>query len=199
MKCDLQMAEPRSATLLRHTRQAIRERRLVVTSFAAEVADRYFASHEVHLRVVKLREPVGDVEAMHEAMKHNAQIVDRYIKGVLRAFPVDLEEAWTDALPEPYRLACQRELARRMGFLGAMVKQAGDCAHASMADVLHEFGEFVAISRLALATEELTHQARLRFVQELDDVVAALTSMRQQATAGVPGEVRELRPGQQHA
>ena len=189
MKSELQMGESRSHVILRFTRQAMKDRRLVVSNFAAEVADRYLASHEIHERVVKFREPVGDTDALFAAMKHNVQIVDRYITGVVKALPCDLEESWTDALPDPYRLACQRELVRRLGFLGAVAKSADDCAHGSMADVLHEFGEFVGVSGGALSREELTAEQRLRFLREADDVIAAITTLRQQIAAGQPSGV----------
>lgn len=195
MKCDLQMAEPRSATILRHTRQAILDRRLVVTAFANEVVDRYLATHELHQRVVKFREPAGDVDTMCDAMKHNAQVVDRYIKQVIKAFPSDLEEAWTAALPQPYRLACERELVRRRGFLGAKLKTEEDGAGACIADVMREFGEMVASSSDALRDGAFDGAERTRTVGEIDDVIAALISFRQTlATGAYPDKVRPAGP-----
>lgn len=188
MKCDLQMAEPRSATILRHTRQAILDRRLVVTAFANEVVDRYLATHELHQRVVKFREPAGDVDTMCDAMKHNAQVVDRYIKQVIKAFPSDLEEAWTAALPQPYRLACERELVRRRGFLGATMRTDEDGPAACIADVVHEFGEMITASSEALRDGRVDDAECARTVTEIDDVIAALISFRQTLAKGrAPG------------
>lgn len=184
MKRDLQMAEPRSATILRHTRQAILDRRLVVTGFANEVVDRYLATHEVHKRVVKFREPAGDVDTMCDAMKHNAQVVDRYIKEVIKTFPADLEESWTAALPQPYRLACERELVRRRGFLGATLRTDEDGPAACIADVMHEFGEMVSASSEALRDGEFDPSECTRTVSEIDDVIASLISFRQLLAKG---------------
>lgn len=178
------MAEPRSATILRYTRQAVNEHRLVVTTFANEVVDRYLATHPMHMRVVKFREPAGDVDALCDALKHNAQIVDRYIKGVLKAFPADLEEAWTTALPAPYRAACECELVRRRGFLGAKLRTQADRADASIADVMHEFADFVSANGEAMVDGQYDAVERARTVHEIDDVIAALISFRQQL-AGV--------------
>lgn len=196
MKNDLQVAASRSGVLLSYTRRAIRERQLVVTTFAAEVAERYLARHEVHERVVKFREPVGDTGQLMEAMRHNTQIVDRYIKGVVRAFPADLEEAWTDALPPAYRLPCRRELVRRLGFLGALVRPAGECAHVAMADVMHEFAEFVAVAGAALRDGKVTAEERAAVLREITDAQAALESYRHQMTSGTDGAGRvvELSP-----
>ncbi|HVI60108.1 MAG TPA: hypothetical protein VM619_14715 [Luteimonas sp.] len=188
MKADLQMAEPRSATILRHTRQAVEDHRLVVTSFANDVVDRYLATHPMHLRVVKFREPMGDVDALCDALKHNAQIVDRYIKGVLKAFPADLEEAWTEALPAPYRSACECELVRRRGFLGARLRTEAERADASIADVMHEFADFVSANGEAMVDGQYDDAERTRTVREIDDVIAALISFRQQL-AGPQGAI----------
>lgn len=196
MKFDLQMTEPRSAVILRFTRHAIRERQLVVTSFAAEVVERYLASHEVHERVVTFREPAGDVDAISDAMKHNAQIVDRHIKGLIKTFPADLEEAWTDALPAAYRLACQRELVRRLGFLGALARPAQESPHASMADVMHEFAEFVGVVGRVLMDGEITQEERTEVLREISDAQSALESFKQQLLqAGERGRVVEMSPG----
>lgn len=200
MKFDLQMAESCSDAVLRHTRLALRDNRVTLSGFAGEVVDRYLAMHEIHKRVVKFREPVGDTDALFAAMKHNVQIVDRYLKGEVKTFPCDLVEAWTDALPEPYRLNCQRELVRRLGFVGAELKRPDDSAHVTMGDVLKEFGDFVTVSGIALSGRELSRAELLGFTKEIDDVVAALLSMKQQVASGVaPGVVHELRPGQTNA
>lgn len=47
--------------------------------------------------------------------------VTRYISGSLH-IPIELEEAWVDALPQPYRSQCARALVQRMGFAGVRVR-----------------------------------------------------------------------------
>lgn len=193
MKTELQASGSRSGVILRYTRKAIRERHLVVTAFAAQVAERYLATHELHERVVRFREPTGDTEQLVEAMRHNVQVVDRYIKGVVRAFPADLEEAWTDSLPESYRLPCRRELARRLGFLGALALKGEAGEHVAMADVMREFAEFVATAGDAMRDGRVTLDERAAVLREIADAQAALESYRQHMLRGMgAGQVVDM-------
>lgn len=143
-------SEPRSRTLLRHTRQAVRDQRLCVMKFATALADRYLAEVLPEDRVVKFRPMHGDTEQVLAAQKHNVQIVDRYLKGVVKAFPADLEDAWVSELPQPYRTRCTRDLAARRGLLAVTDPRSTDAPlqqSAELSDLLREVGE--ACTRLA--------------------------------------------------
>lgn len=110
--------ETRSRTLLGVTLRAIAEHQLVVLSFATQVAELYIARVPDAERVVKFRLMAGtDTDQLLATQRHNAQIVDRYLKGVVKAFPADLEEVWIECLPPPYREDALRLLAARMGML----------------------------------------------------------------------------------
>ncbi len=62
-------------------------------------------------RRAKIKPISGDLAQMSAAQKANRQTIDRYIKGDVKAFPADLEEAWVKALPEPFYGEALRVLA----------------------------------------------------------------------------------------
>ncbi|MFC3816538.1 hypothetical protein [Lysobacter sp. GCM10012299] len=109
--------EPRSRTMLRHTRQAVSDRALNVLAFSERVADRYLSAVAPEDRVVGLKEQGDTMATALAAKKHNGIVVDRLIKGVVKTFPADLEDAWVGELPQPYRQRCEQDLAARRGLL----------------------------------------------------------------------------------
>ena len=109
--------EPRSRTILRHTRQAVADSALKPLPFSERVADRYLATTAPEDRVVPLREQGDTMTTALAAKKHNGVVVDRLIKGVVKTFPADLEDAWVCELPLPYRQRCEHDLAARRGLV----------------------------------------------------------------------------------
>lgn len=139
--------ETRSATVLRHTRQAIHDRALSVLPFSKAVAGRYLAETPYALRAIDLRE-LGDTgESMQAAEKHNWQRINRLIKGDVKTFPADLEDAWVACLPEAYRERCEQDLAARRGLVPVRDPRAADSPAqqtADLATLLREVGESAA-------------------------------------------------------
>lgn len=139
MKRANQSREPRSAVVLRHTRDAMRtDTRMCIRKFASRVAENYMAAVDEHDREISFH--VGTtIDTACDAEKANAQLIGRILNGTVR-LPDDLEEAWVQALPDPHRLDCARELARRYGFLGAMMPTESDTPVNTAGDLALRFG-----------------------------------------------------------
>jgi hypothetical protein len=131
---------PRSQLIIERTKAAIHNTGLNVLKFASRVADRYMETIAPLDRVRDFYAASGTVKSLARAEKLNGQIIDRYIKGAVK-FPTDLEEAWVDSLPEPFRGDLIRELAGRYGLLGARQADLTPSQHlACLADVLTDAG-----------------------------------------------------------
>ena len=179
MKRDPQAIEPRSQVIFRHTQAAFRATALEPMQLAIHVADEYQARTAPHERIVEFH--VGTtVDTITKAKKANLQIVDRFMKGVVK-LPVDLEEAWVASLPAPHREDCERELAQRYGFIGARSPMSSAAAQMLCAgQVSVEFGEL--LQRVALITDGEVHGpddvAELtRALKEGKDLIAAATTL----------------------
>lgn len=139
-----QIREPRSRTILRHTRQAIGEDRLKTLPFSEKVAERYLGMTAPEDRTVGLRDQGETMQSALAAKKHNGVVVDRLIKGAVRTFPADLEDAWVLELPQPYRQRCEVDLAARRGHIVVRDPRASDTPAEQTGDLaclLREFGD----------------------------------------------------------
>lgn len=111
-----QFLEPRSKVIFRHTAHCIRNSGHNDRSFASLIADSYIRLVAPAERIVQFH--VGtDLDSIEKAQSRNAKLIERFINGTVKV-PADLEEAWVAAMPQPWRDACERELAQRYGFLG---------------------------------------------------------------------------------
>lgn len=86
-------------------------------TFAQRLADAYHAATPLPDRVIELHAGTT-ADAQLRAMKQNATTVSRLVSGAIR-FPLDLVDAWAEALGARLGLEFRRELARGLGFLGA--------------------------------------------------------------------------------
>ena len=136
------MREPRSQTIARHVREALRHSGLTEQSLAAEVVEQYHRRTSLHERNVEFHSGTT-TKQIDEAQRANAQLLRRMFGGLVR-MPADLEESIVLALPEPYRRRLLRELAGRHGLLAVPMPSA-DCVsqHQALADLAREFGEAV--------------------------------------------------------
>lgn len=110
--------ETRAETIARHTASMRHERRSSWESFGQAVIEAYHAMVPESARTIAFRTG-GDV---FECAAVNAKKISRYIDRESEArLPVDLEEAWVQAMPEPYRTRCRDDLVRRHGCLPVML------------------------------------------------------------------------------
>jgi len=183
--------EPRSRTILRHTRQAIAARRLRVLPFSEAVADRYLAMTSPENRAVPLREQGDTMRSALAAKDHNGQVIDRLVKGKVKTFPADLEDTWVQELPQPYRQRCEIELAARRGHAIVRDPRADDPPAeqgGELSDLLREVGHSVEALAPIFANgtvdaEDRPHAAKA--LQELGDLLTATLQLHHRLTSVV--------------
>lgn len=175
--------EPRSRTILRHTRQAIRDGRLRTLPFSERVSDRYLATVAPEDRVVPLKEEGATIESASAAKTKNGVYFDRLIRGVVKTFPVDLEDAWVEELPQPYRQHCESDLAARRGYAVVRDTLESDTPDMQMADLgvaLREAGEATIALAPIFANGVDASDAPLipAALREVADVLGAFVQIR---------------------
>lgn len=180
MKPTSQFLPKRQSVIYAITERMIRETGTNRRCFGMEIADRYLAmtaedDQEVAFRIT--RGGNGDADK-----KHNGQILGRYLDGVVKTLPADLEDAWVLSLPEPYRAECERELGRRRGVLPVLLAQIDESNDtAGVGRLVQEFGELITAISPALADgvvdeKDLPHMVRI--LDEADDVLMAVIALR---------------------
>ncbi len=180
MKPTSQFLPKRQSVIYAITERMIRESGTNRRCFGMEVADRYLRmtaedDQEVPFRIT--RGGNGDADK-----KHNGQILGRYLDGVVKTLPADLEDAWVLSLPEPYRAECERELGRRRGVLPVLLAQIDESNDtAGVGRLVQEFGELITAISPALADgvvdeKDLPHMVRI--LDEADDVLMAVIALR---------------------
>lgn len=189
MKRESHFLPPRSQVIYGYTRLMLDASALCVRKFSMRVAEQYMALLAIDQRTVPFRWGVT-IDDLCKAEKHNAQILTRYMDGTVKVLPADLEDAWVMALPEPYRSDCERDLARRRGVLPVRMIARTEAAEAvGLGQLSQEFGELFQALAPALAdgrinAADLPHARRI--LNESDDLIAAVLSVRREITALLP-------------
>lgn len=188
MKRSNQFLPPRQSVVLGYTRRMLDETAMNANTFAMAVAERYLELVAPDVRTVPFRIGAGD-EILKDA-RNNGQLLRRYMDGTVKVLPADLEDAWVLALPEPYRGACERDLARRRGYLPVRIWEAiEDGPVASLGAITSEFSELLEALAPALADGRIC-EADLpyakRILNESDDLIGAVLAMRRKVQALLP-------------
>ncbi len=170
----------RQTVIYAFTEQMLRDTGSNRRSFAMAVADMYLNrlaedDREVPFRITR----GGDCDA---DKKHNGQILGRYLDGVVKTLPSNLEDAWVLSLPEPYRSNCERELGRRRGFLPIRLDAIEEsCDTAGVGQLMTDFGELVAALSPAVADGVIDEKDRpyaRRIINGTDDMLISLVTFR---------------------
>lgn len=172
------------------TARAVRDTRDGVVGFADRVADHYLEHTSEEHRRVPLKPLLGDISQISAAQKANRQTVDRYIKGEVKTFPCDLEEAWVAALQAPFQDEALRLLSARHGLLAAKARAPGEALE-SLSDATHAFSAFLGGMAPIVADGVIDErdQPHLKSaLEELADLQAAMASIQSQLTAALPGK-----------
>lgn len=172
MKPGPQFLPPRQSVVYAFTRRMLDETALNAASFAMTVAQVYTARTAMDVRTVPFRTDNAD------ALKHNAQILRRYMDGTLKTLPADLEDAWVLALPEPYRSDCEQALARRRGRVSVALPEAESEDAAAMAQVMGRAGELCATWGKSLQDGVIDARERDAMLVSSDGVMAAVLRFR---------------------
>lgn len=183
--------ETRTQLIRRIAREALLARQLNVQHFADAFAEMAHSLAPLAFAATNLRLPHPTAADQHEKDRaNNRQIVERWIKGVVQAFPVDLEEAWVLALPITWRNAALRELSARYGLIPASVPDASDL-RADAGDLMETFG--IVMKRFApiAADGVINHLDRPHlkpFLSALAEAQGVLASLHAQAAAALADE-----------
>ena len=180
----------RAVALMEITSRAVLASPGRVVGFADSVADIYLATVPADQQRVRFRPMVGDIQQISAAQKANRQTVDRLIKGEVLSFPLDLEDAWVLALPEPFQAEALRMLSGRFGLLPAKARNPREALE-SVADATRAFSEFLGRMAPIVADGVIdTHdQPYLKpALGELAELQATLASIQAQLTAALPGK-----------
>lgn len=180
MKPKTHYLPPRQTVIYGYTRRMLDETSMNAQSFAMGVAEIYLLATAPDVRHV----PFMLNDDLGHSMKSNAQTLRRYMDGTVKFLPTDLEDAWVQALPEPYRSNCERDLARRRGLLTIKIPagvQLASNVSKHTAALMKEFSELVGALAPAMREGCFTpdHIANAkRILNESDDVISAVLSIR---------------------
>ena len=177
---------PLQVVIYGYTRRVFDETAMNAQSFAMALAERYLGMTAPDVRSVPFR--LGDDLAAD--MRHNGQILRRYMDGTVKVLPADLIDAWVLSLPEPFRGECERDLARRRGLLPVRMAVADGTSRAiGLADLAAEFAQLIEAIAPALADGNIDMTdlpfAR-RILDESDDLISAVLTVRRQVQAILP-------------
>lgn len=190
MKPKSQFLPPRQAVIYAHTRKMLDTTALCVRKFSTCVAEKYAELVAPEFRLVPFRSGVT-LDDMFKAERHNAQIIARYMDGTVKALPADLEDAWLQALPQPFRDECERDLARRRDLLIVKLDKSSDygLGAVSIGSMLLEMGQLCDALAPAMADNTLTPEDQkhaIRILNEADDMIGAVTRLREQILPLLP-------------
>lgn len=173
-------SETRPEVIFRFVRQMLHERRITMQTYSCSVVERYHELVPAAARSV-LFKTEGDVFVCAHA---NAKHLTRWMEEETAArIPVELEEAWVQALAEPYRTNCIRELVARYGVLAvAKPDSSGVQDMRSLGDLTKQVGEaleavapMVADGRFDAGDVAFAPEA----IKQLDDIVSCAIALRE--------------------
>lgn len=170
----------RQTVIYGFTEQMLRDTGTNRRSFAMVVADQYLSMYAQDDREVPFRITLGGEGDGDADKKHNGQILGRYLDGVVKTLPADLEDAWVMSLPEPYRGNCERALGRRRGILPIRMDAIETSADTvGVGQLMKDFGDLCAAVSPAVADGVIDEKDRphgQKIINETDDlVISALT------------------------
>lgn len=179
MKPEPQFMTPRQDVIYQITERMFRETGTNRRTFAMVLADNYLNmvaedDQDVPFRITR----GGDVGA---DKKHNGQIIGRYLDGVVKKLPADLEDAWVLSLPQPYRYNCERELALRRGMLVVPRPTGKGVSVSSVATLMTKYAGLLETLAPAMedgkfGPEDLPYQREINAAG--DDVISAVLAVR---------------------
>lgn len=133
----------RQAVLIAHTEAVIHETGAERTDLALAIARQYHAQvpREHQSLNLELEPQQDDVDAYVRWVERTRKAVERLMTGAVR-LPVEIEDAWVAALPQPYRSRCIQALVERMDHLAVEIPDEG-ASTADLGRVMKEAGEEV--------------------------------------------------------
>lgn len=183
------MHDTRDGVIWRHLAIALRNSKLDRDTYGDDVAQLYLQRTPSKVRGLAFDAHTRGSDP-YKVRAANRQRVIRMLDpdGPVRA-PIELEEAAVLALPEPFRSACQRELAQRMGLLAAPLPAAqGAPTTIACGEFTREFGECLMALAATLGDGDLDPDDAAKSpaaIAALDALIAQATSLRAAHVANV--------------
>lgn len=176
------MHSTRADVIWRHLVFAINNAKLDRDNYADDVARLYMARTAAAARGLQFHQHARGVDP-YEVRKANKQLLFRMLdpEGPVR-MPVEVEEAAVLALPQPFRDACQAELAQRLGLMAAPLPstEPGE-ALASCGKFTRSFGRCLQVLASTVGDGHLDPDDAAKApaaIQQLDQLIALATSLR---------------------
>lgn len=188
------LVETRAELILRYVQSLLRETRVSMESFAADVVEQYHGRTPGGARTIRFH---GGGDA-YKDMRANAQLLRRFLEGEVR-LPVDLEEAVVMALPDSRRRQLLAALAARYGLLAVRnpnTQRRFEDDTAALAGLFKEAGEAGAALAPMLADGRFGPEDRPLAVtakRELEDVLTAASGLLARIEDAMLEPVAELR------
>lgn len=135
----------RQAVLFAASHAAMHETGLSMDNLAANIAARYCARVPHEHRALNLTAEPSEpgAEAYYQWKDRTRRRIERYLNSDVN-LPVELEEAWLDALPEPHRSTAISHLCHRIGILPVAIPEMDEHTAATLSEVMREGSEAVA-------------------------------------------------------
>lgn len=190
MKRGLQFLPRRQSVIYAVTERMLRETGSNRRTFSMAVAEQYLAITPEDDRSQAFRLTSGG--KLEDDKKHNGQILGRYLDGVVKTLPADLEDAWVLALPPLYRDDCERELAARRGMLAVRLPQGEGASMEPVAPVFAHYSGLVQALSPALADGRLGPEDRAHvpgIKRQGRAVITAILALEHELDRRVYGEV----------
>lgn len=180
--------ESRAQTIWRHVHRFINSTTASWPTFASFVREVHEDTVPLHARRVHW----SSHRDAHERMRLDAQTLRRFEHDVKFGLPCELEEAMVITLQEmgyDGQRQLEAELCARYGMLPARIPDGQGIGH--VGDLAQQFGE--AIQMLApIVADGRIDQRDIRYapraIKELNDVIAAATSVVEQVSSIMSGE-----------
>lgn len=196
------MRDSRTHVLFAHVNTMLKSTGATRDDFADDVAQLYMARTPLHARTVQFHQHARGNDP-YQVKDANGQLLFRMLDPTAPVrMAADAEEAVVLALPQPYRDACLRELAGRVGLMAAPQPAAdGVQAGLDLGRLSQAFGDGVVelsntIADGQLCPADAAHAPQV--VQALDRLIAKAASLRQAHIDLLAdgGNVKPLRSGQ---
>lgn len=137
----------RQAVLYAATHAAMHETGLSLADLSESIAVVYCGRVPPEHRGISLQDsPRGDdADAYFRWKDSTRRQIERFLSDAVR-LPVELEEAWIQALPSPYRERAVHQLTHRLGYLPVAIPDHSQCTVEQISQILAEHAEAVQTS-----------------------------------------------------
>ena len=190
----------RQAVLFAATQAAQHETGLSLDDLSAAIAARYCERVPAEHRSLSLTaEPEGNsAEAYYQWKSRTHRRIERYLREDVN-LPVELEEAWLDALPEPHRSTAISQLCHRVGILPVAIPELDQNTAATLSEVMREGSEAMSAASPMVADGRLDDDDKPHAAKAYLEAIEAAASYLRWAKKLEDRFPDEIQPGESPA